>query len=45
MRHFTALYVRHARLFRLAWVAALVVLAACENNTDGGGGGGGDGIY
>lgn len=45
MRHFTALYIRHGRLIRLAWVVAMFVLAACNNNSDGGGGGGGDGIY
>ena len=30
----------HPRLIRIAWVAALLILAACNNGTDGGGPGG-----
>jgi len=33
--------VRYRHLVRLAWLALIVVLAACQQ--DGGGGGGGDG--
>jgi hypothetical protein len=38
----TAFYVRHRGLMRLAWMAMVVFLAAC-NNGDGGGGAGDDG--
>jgi hypothetical protein len=46
MTSMTALYVRHRGLVRLAWMAVIVFLAAC-NNPDGGGGGAGDdgGVY
>ncbi len=45
MTSFTALYVRHRGLIRLAWLAVAVVVAAC-NNGDGNGGAGDDGgIY
>lgn len=30
----------HPRFVRAAWVAALLILAACNNSTDGGGPGG-----
>jgi hypothetical protein len=45
MRHITALYIRHGRLIRLVWVAALVALAACNNGDGGGGADDGGGIY
>ncbi len=46
MQTLTALYVRHARPVRLAWLALLIVLAACNNGDNGGGGAGDDGgIY
>lgn len=40
----TMLYVRHARILRLAWLGLAVILAACNNGNDGGGGDD-DGIY
>jgi hypothetical protein len=36
---------RYPNVVRWAWVALLVVLAACNNGTDGGGGGDGGPAY
>jgi hypothetical protein len=44
MSRLTMLYVHHARILRLAWVAMAIFLVACNNGNDGGGGDGG-GIY
>ncbi len=46
VNHLTQLYVRNARLQRVAWLLVLALLAACNNGSDGGGGGGdGGGVY
>jgi predicted small secreted protein len=37
MEHLTIWLGLHARLVRAAWVAALLILAACNNGTDGAG--------
>ena len=34
----TAIYVRHARVLRYAWLALALLLAACNQGDEGGGG-------
>jgi hypothetical protein len=45
MTQFRILFVKYQRPLRLVWLAAMLVLAACNNGDNGGGGGDGGNPY